>query len=130
MLTGLARWLSYSGICAVTGSLAGSFTGLIFGLTLLPAPANGVPSGFALAVGAGLGILAWGVVMFLLVMMGRYRFDEVFFPSLFTCIVVSILTALIVNALHSPFAGMLIGWVLGYLVGRAFCALCTVRLQV
>ncbi|HZZ17588.1 MAG TPA: hypothetical protein VFE08_16695 [Candidatus Sulfotelmatobacter sp.] len=124
MLSGFARWLSYSGICAITGALAGSFTGTVFGLALAPVPTHSVPVWQALAVGAGLGLIAWFGILCLLLAMGHYSLSSVLLSSLVTCLVASIATAWVVNLVHRPYLGMMLGWLAGFLIGRLFCALC------
>jgi len=127
MPTGLAGWLSRAGICAITGALAGSFTGTVFGLALAVAPGHHVVAWQALAVGAALGLIAWVGVLCLLLAMGHYLLSSVLKPSLVTCLVVSVVTAWLVNLIHRPGLGMLIGWIVGFLIGRLFCAACAAR---
>jgi hypothetical protein len=115
MFSGMRSWLSRSGICALTGSLAGSIAGMICGLALLAVPSHTIPFQQALQIGIVLGIVVWLIVLFLLLAFGRYSAGAVLWPSLFTCLLVSIVTVLIVNALHQTYLGMLLGWIIGFL---------------
>lgn len=124
MLSGLAKWLSGAGICAITGALAGSFTGTVFGLSLIVAPGYRVSAGQASWVGAALGLIAWIVILWLLLVMGHYLLNSVLVPSLVTCLVVSVVTTWVVNLVHQPGFGPLIGWIVGFLLGRLFCLTC------
>jgi|SRR5579863_1152232 len=123
MFSRLTGWLGRQGICAIVGAIAGAFTGAIFGLWLA-AMTHSVLVGQALAVGLVLGLIAWMGILFLLLAMGHYSLSSVLIPSLVTCVVASVVTALSVNAVHHPDEGVLMGWILGFLIGRLFCAAC------
>ena len=120
----LMGWLSQQGICAITGSLAGSFSGGIFGLWLATMPAHGVLARQALVIGGALGLIAWFGILFLLLASSQYALHTILIPSLVTSLVASIATAVVLNAIHLSDEGILIGWILGFLIGRLFCAAC------
>jgi hypothetical protein len=124
MSSSLKLWLSRSGICAATGSIAGSMAGLLFGLSLLPVPVHTIPFRHAVIIGAILGIIAWAFVLFLLLAFEKYSPRAILLPSFVTSFLAGILTVLVVNAIHRTFLGMLLGWIIGFLVGRALCQLC------
>lgn len=129
MLTGFPRWLSKFGICAIVGAIAGSLTGMMFGLTLVAQPTHTLSFHDALLASILLGLLDWVVVVIALVVFGGYQLSVILFPSFVTCMVASICTALLLNTLHRPFAGMfgmLIGWFLGLAIGFLFCRICRI----
>jgi MFS family permease len=119
--------LSRSGICAATGSIAGSVVGLLFGLSLLPVPAHTIAFRHAVVIGAVLGIIAWAVVLFLLLAFEKYSPHSILLPSFVTSFLTGILTVFVINAIHQTFLGMILGWIIGFLVGRALCKVCQVR---
>lgn len=127
MLSRLVQWVSNSGICAVAGSIAGGIAGLMFGLSMLAFPSHTLTLRQALLIGAILGIVAWLAVLFLLLAFGRYSARTVLWRSFVTCVLASIFTVLVINALHLTLLGMLVGWIIGFLIGRALCTLCQVR---
>ncbi len=124
MLSGLVRWIGRQGVCAVAGSIAGSFTGMIIGLALMAAPSHALPVGKALVVGVMLGIISWFLVLLFLIVFGRYLLRDIVWQSFVTCLLAGIFTVLIVNALRQPYLGMIVGWLVGFLIGKALCAAC------
>jgi hypothetical protein len=126
MLNALMRWLSKAGICAVVGAIAGSITGMFFGLTLVAAPAHAFPLTWAIGIGIALGLLDWILVIIGLALCG-YQLLAVLLPAVVTCVTTSIFVTFYLDTLLYTFAGMfgmLIGWFLGLAIGLLLCQIC------
>ena len=130
MFSKLSRMLGSAGICAITGTIAGSIVGMIFGLSLLAAPGHHVSLKDAAEVGLILGLLAWVVVLFILIAFGRYAPRAVLLPTIPTCFVTAILTTCLTDLLRATLCGMILGWIVGFLVGRGFCMFCRSWMQI
>lgn len=92
---------------------------------MIPQNAHRVLTWQAMAAGLALGLIAWVVILFLLYMVANYSLGSIFLSSLVTCLLASVATALIVNSLHHrQYLGMLVGWIVGFAIGRMLCAAC------
>jgi hypothetical protein len=124
MFSLLKQWLSRQGICALCGSIAGSFTGFVFGLAHAASPMFDPTVKQAVIVGMALGLLAWVGILFFIGVLADYGVWQIFWQTFVNSELTSIITVLVIRAVHAKSAGMLIGWVIGFLVGRALCAAC------
>jgi hypothetical protein len=121
----LNAFLARLGICAAVGCMAGSFVGLFFAGLLLALPRHSIALGVAAILGACLGIVGWILIVLVLHFVAHYLLVDVLLPALGTTLVVSVLTALIVNAVDIPALSIILGWLIGLAVGAALCRLCT-----
>jgi hypothetical protein len=120
----LYRFIASAGICAVSGAIAGAFVGGVFGLVRFVSPQVQIPLAVLLVVAITLSLLAWLVVLTIVGVFGNYGVRAIAGRALVTTGISGILTVLLANAMHAGLAGMLLGWVIGFLVGRALCAAC------
>lgn len=120
----LIVYLGKFGICATVGGMAGGITGLILGAMLRPLSAHHVPLSVAAITGALIGVVAWIVILWILTVIGHFVFGDVALPALFTSLLVSIIVALVVDALDGPSISMLLGWFIGFVIGALLCELC------
>lgn len=121
----LYGFIATAGICAVSGAIAGAFAGGLFGLVEFVTPNPAFPRPVLLAIAVGLSLIAWLGVLVIVGMFGNYGVLAIASRSLVTCVATGILTVLLVHATNAGLAGMLLGWILGFVVGKAFCQLCT-----
>jgi hypothetical protein len=116
--------ISNSGICAVSGSIAGAFVGGVFGLLQV---ATGYPTltraGFLL-VAIALVLVAWLLVLVIVGVFGNYGVLTNAGQSLVTTGFTGTITALLIQATHAGLAGMLLGWLVGFAVGKLLCRMC------
>src|ERR1035441_5123609 len=113
-MTALTKWLSRAGICALCGSIAGAFSGFIFGLARLGAPSFHPAIELTIIVGVVLGLVAWVGILFFIGILADYGVWQIFWQALVNCELTSLLTVLVVGAIHATLSGMLIGWILGF----------------
>ena|SRR5512140_3674070 len=123
-MSSLYRFIATAGICAVAGAIAGAFVGGVFGLVEYAAPGVVFPGTVLLAVAVGLSLLAWFGILVIVGVFGNYGALAIARQSLVTAVITGILTVLLVHATHAGLAGMLLGWIVGFLVGKALCRLC------
>jgi hypothetical protein len=126
MITRLIALMSRLGLCAACGCIAGGITGMLMGPYLFSLVGHHMSPHDATLLGAGLGLIDWLAVLFLLVAVGRYILGNVLISSLFTSVVASIFAALVINATRAPLVSMLTGWVVGLIVGAILCRLCRI----
>ena len=124
-MSGLYRFVATAGICAVSGAIAGAFAGGVFGLVEFVTANPPLPRLVLLGVAVGLSLIAWLVVLTIVGVFGNYGVLAIASRSLVTTGITGILTVLLVHATHAGLAGMLLGWVIGFQVGRTLCALCS-----
>ena len=124
MMTSLYRLISTAGVCAVTGAIAGAFVGGLFGLVEFVAANPPMPRPALIAIAIGLSLVAWLVVLVIVGVFGNYGVFAIAGQSLVTCGLTGILTVLLVHATRAGLFGMLLGWIIGFLVGKALCMLC------
>ena len=122
----LYRFVAASGICAVSGAIAGAFAGGLFGLVEFVTPNPAFPPALLLAVAFGLSLIAWLGILVIVGVLGNYGVMAIARQSLVTTGITGILTVLLVHATDAGLAGRLLGWLIGFLVGKALCQLCTV----
>ena len=120
----LYRFIATSGICAVSGAIAGAFVGGVLGLVEFVTANPQLPGPVVLGVAVGLSVIAWLVVLTLVGVFGNYGVLMIARKSLVTTGITGILTVLLVHAIHAGLTGMLLGWIIGFLVGRTLCAFC------
>jgi hypothetical protein len=120
----LYRFIASAGICAVSGAIAGAFVGGVFGLVRFVSPHVPIPLAVLLGVAFALSLLAWLVVLTIVGVFGNYGVRAIAGRALVTTGITGILTVMLANAAHAGLGGMLLGWVIGFLIGRALCAAC------
>jgi len=123
-MTRVINWLGRFGICATVGGMAGAITGLILGAMLSILTSGHIPLSVAVMTGAILGILAWIFVLWIFTAVGHYIFGDIALPALFTCLLVSIVVALVINALGGLSISTLLGWIIGFVIGAVLCRFC------
>src|SRR5688572_29153484 len=124
-MSGLYRFIATAGICAVTGTIGGAFVGGVFGLVEFVTTNPALPRLVLLGVAVGLSLIAWLVVLTIVGVFGNYGVLAIASRSFVSTGITGILTVLLVHATHAGLAGMLLGWILGFLVGRSLCVLCS-----
>lgn len=115
-------------LCAKIGVLHGMIAGLLFGLWRL---GSGMPvlapQEFAWSV-ALLALFALLCSLFILVVVERYALRSIFWPVVVNVILVTLLTALVINKLpaHQFFIllSLWVGIVVGLFAGLLLCRLC------
>ena len=122
--SGLYGLIATAGICAVSGAIAGSFVGGVFGLAEYVTASLSLPSVVLLGIALGLSLIAWLVVLTIVGVFGNYGVRAIASRAFVTTCITGILTVFLVYATHAGLAGLLLGWVIGFLVGRALCAYC------
>ena len=123
---GLYRYISGAGICAVSGAIAGAFVGGVFGLVEFVTANPPLPGAVLLGVAIGLSLLGWLLVLLIVGGFGNYGVLAIANQSLVTTGLTGIITVLLIYTIHAGLFGMLLGWIIGFLVGRALCALCPI----
>lgn len=121
----LYRFIATAGICAVSGAIAGAFVGGLFGLVEFVTPNPAFPGAVLPAVAVGLSLIAWLGILVIVGVFGNYGVRAIASQSLVTTGITGILTVLLIHATHAGLAGMLLGWIIGFLVGKVLCRLCT-----
>ena len=120
----LYRFISTAGICAVSGAIAGAFVGGLFGLVAFMAANPPIPRTVLIEIAIGLSLVAWVVVLVVVGVFGNYGALTIAGQSFVTSVITGIITVLLVYATRAGLSGMLLGWVIGFLVGKALCAWC------
>lgn len=125
---GIFRYMTTQGICAVSGAIAGAFVGGVFGLVEFVTANFPLSHLTLLIVAVGLSLIAWLVVLIIVGVFGNYGVRAIASRSFVTTGVTGFLTVLLVYTSHAGLAGMLLGWIVGFLVGKMLCALCAALL--
>jgi hypothetical protein len=120
----LIQLISTAGICAVTGSIAGAIVGGLFGLVEFVSENAPMTLATILVMAMILSLAAWVAVLFIVGVFGHYGAVAIAGQALFTCLFTGLATVLLIHAAKAGLFGMLLGWVLGFLIGRALCAVC------
>jgi hypothetical protein len=123
-MTRLYQFVSTAGICAVSGAIAGAIVGGLFGLVWFLANHPAVHHPQLLGTAIGLSLAAWLAVLVIVGGFGNYGVLAILGQSFVTCLVTGVLTVLLIYTTRAGLFGMLLGWVMGFLVGKAFCRLC------
>jgi hypothetical protein len=121
----LYRFISTAGICAASGAIAGAFVGGVFGLVEFATANPPLPRLVLLGVAVGLSLFAWLVVLAIVGVFGNYGVRAIASQALVTTGITGILTVFLTHAIHAGLAGMLLGWIIGFLVGKMLCSLCS-----
>jgi hypothetical protein len=121
----LYQFISTAGICAVSGTIAGAFVGGLFGLVQFVAANPPMPPSVLIGIAIGLSLVAWIVVLVIVGVFGNYGAIAIARQSFVTSSITGILTVFFVHATRSGLFGMLLGWIIGFLVGKALCAWCS-----
>lgn len=118
-------------ICAQIGALSGILIGLGFGLLQIETccqKLNVSDLSWAILILAGLATL---VALFVLIVLRKYTFSSVFWPTLINTLLVSLVVVIILNAIgssaFSALLGVILGWLLGALIGWFLCRFCDRR---
>jgi hypothetical protein len=121
----LSNTIARSGICAVSGAIAGAIVGYFFGLPYALAGSPHVPAvSWLWWVALGLSVFAWLVLLVIVGIFGNYGVVRIAVWALGTSLVTGILTVWAIYVLHIGFFGALLGWLIGFFVGKSFCAMC------
>jgi len=120
----LYKFMSKAGVCAVSGTIAGAFAGGLFGLVEFVAQNQPMPSLVLIGFAIGLSVLAWLVVLTIVGVFGNYGVIAIARQSLVTSGITGLLTVFLVYATRAGLFGMLLGWIIGFLVGKALCTMC------
>jgi xanthosine utilization system XapX-like protein len=125
-MSGLSRWLTAQGKCALAGVVAGIVVGFLFEMLQFAQPAR-----FAIAdllrIGLLLGLVGWITVLLFLGLIAGQGDWAMVLPSLLTSVVTGLLTVAIDNALWQPVTSVFVGIIVGFLVGRMLCWACRQR---
>jgi len=126
MMTQIFNTIARSGVCAVSGAIAGAIVGGLFGLVYGLAGSPAAPTlSLVWWVALGLSIFAWLIVLVIVGIFGNYGVLKIAIQALGTSLVTGIITVWVIYAFHVGFCGMLLGWLIGFLIGRSFCAMCS-----
>lgn len=123
-MNSLYRLMSTAGICAVSGAISGAFVGGLFGLFEVVSGNPTLTPSLLLGIAIGLALVSWAVVLVIVGVFGNYGAIAIAGQSLITCGITGILTVLLVYATRAGLVGMLLGWIIGFLIGKALCAWC------
>jgi len=124
-MTRLYQFISTAGICAVSGAIAGAFVGGLFGSVAFMAANPTIPASLLIKIAIALSLVAWIFVLVIVGVFGNYGVLTIAGQSFVTSVITGIVTVLLAYATHAGLFGMLLGWVVGFLVGKALCALCS-----
>lgn len=116
--------VSTAGICAASGAIAGAFVGGLFGLFEVMSGNPPLPHSLLLGIAIGLSFVSWVIVLVIVGVFGNYGAIAIAGQSLVTCGITGVLTVLLVYATHAGLVGMLLGWIIGFVLGKALCAWC------
>jgi hypothetical protein len=124
-MTWLYNAIARSGVCSVSGAIAGAFVGGVFGLVYSLTGSPPVP-GFSLLweIAVGLSVVAWLIVLVVVGILGNYGVLRIAVQAFVTSMVTGVLTVWLIYGLNAGLYGMLLGWLLGFAVGRALCSMC------
>jgi len=124
VMSTLYRLIATSGVCAVSGAIAGAVVGGLFGLIQIATGYPTVPR--AVFVGAVLGLIlfAWLLVLLVTGVFGNYGVGAIAGQSLVTSSFTGTITVLAIQVAHLGLAGMLLGWLVGFGVGKLLCRIC------
>lgn len=125
-MSNLYRFISTSGICAVSGAIAGAFVGGVFGLIEFVAANPTMPRPLLIDIAIGLSLVAWLIVLAVVGVFGNYGAVAIAGQSLVTTVITGFFTVFLIYAAHAGLAGMLLGWIIGFLIGKALCRACDV----
>ncbi len=114
-----------SGVCAVSGAIAGAIVGGIFGMVYLLAGSPAIPAAGLLAMAVGLSLFAWAAVLIIVGVFGNYGVVPVAPRALVTCLLAGLITVWVIYATHSGGYGTLLGWIVGFMIGRSLCVACS-----
>jgi hypothetical protein len=118
--------IARSGVCAVSGAIAGSIVGGIFGSVYALAGSPHAPNVPVLwKIALGLSVFAWLIVVVMVGIFGNYGVLNAAVKALVTSLVTGVVTVWLIYLLHIGFAGTLLGWLVGFLIGRFFCKMCS-----
>jgi hypothetical protein len=118
--------IARSGVCAVSGAIAGSIVGGIFGLVYALAMSPRAPNLSVLwEIAFGLSVFAWLIVVVIVGVFGNYGVLNTALKALVPSLLTGVVTVWLIYLLHLGFAGMLLGWLVGFLIGRFFCKACS-----
>ena len=120
----LSQFISKAGVCAVSGTIAGAFAGGLFGLFEFVAQNQAMPRPVLIGFAIGLSVLAWIVVLTIVGVFGNYGVIAIARQTLVTSGITGLLTVFLVYATRADRFGILLGWIIGFLVGKALCKLC------
>lgn len=123
-MNALLGFVSSSGICAVSGSIAGAFVGGVFGLLQVATGYPTLPRAGLLLVAIALVLVAWVFVLVIVGVFGNYGVLANAGQSLVTSGLTGIITVLLIQASQAGLAGMLLGWLVGFAVGKLLCRMC------
>jgi hypothetical protein len=122
LLTALAPLFRRLGTCAITGSIAGVFTGFILWLwffieaappSLSPTELVQITFLFAFA--------SWLLLLFVLVPLTRLRFADIWYTALVNVLITDFLAILAIFKLNLANIGYLVGLLIGIFVGLILC---------
>jgi hypothetical protein len=122
----LMQFISTAGICAVTGSIAGAIVGGLYGLVDFASGNAPMPPAVLFELAIGLSLAAWVAVLFIVGVLGNYGAIVIAGQALVTCLLTGLVTVYLIHAAHAGLFGMLLGWIIGFLIGKALCAMCAV----
>jgi hypothetical protein len=120
----LYGFISRSGICAVSGAIAGAIVGGLFGLIQLATSYPTLPRAVFLGAVLGLVLFAWLIVLLVVGVFGNYGVGAIARQSLVTSSVTGIITVIVIQTTRVALAGMLLGWLVGFGVGKLLCRMC------
>jgi hypothetical protein len=125
----LIQLISAAGICAVTGSIAGALVGGVYGLIDFVSGNPPTPSAALIELAIGLSLAAWVAVLFIVGVLGNYGAIAIAGQALVTCLLTGLITVYLIHAAHAGLFGMLLGWIIGFLIGKVLCVLCGTTLR-
>jgi hypothetical protein len=120
----LIQLISTAGVCAVTGSIAGALVGGLYGLFAFVSGNMPLTASSIIETAIGLSLLAWVAVLLIVGVLGDYGAVAIAGQALVTCVLTGVATVELIHALHAGLFGMLLGWIVGFLIGKALCAFC------
>ena len=119
------NFVAKSGVCAASGAIAGAIVGGLFGLVYVLAASPMIPPTLLFEISAGLSLAAWVAVLLIVGVFGNYGVVTIAARALVTCLLTGIITVWVIYLAHAGGYGTLLGWIVGFLIGKTLCAACS-----
>lgn len=79
---------------------------------------------FIWQIALALSLVAWLIVLVVVGLFGNYGVLRIAAQALVTAILTGTLTVWAIYSLHVGWCGMLLGWLVGFVVGKCLCLMC------
>ena len=129
-MNAFTRWLALLGPCVLVGIFAGALSGFIFELLRLAPAGHSMSVATAFRAGIWIGLLVWLAALLFFGALAGIGMRQMALPALVSCLAVAIITVLICRAAIVSALFVFVGIAVGFLIGRALCAVCGVYSRV